>query len=460
MRSIKGIIIGFLLILLGFAVTSYSLIAGGVLAAAGLAAVVIFALPKKTQQPQAEQPPAPAPEPEDPAPELQPEALPDILTDPPAQKKPEPPPAADAQTLFGTLAEAYTRIDELTCRGPAWMLERDIRLCRAFCERWEAAVKDPVFASFVRAKARYADYTDEFLLPGFGKRGRIHGRRTSGELLDDLTAAVKKRASRQESALQSALRAEQWFESICRQLRRVQPAVQEGAAGEAVQGPLPQPSALRADTPLQTLDTFCVLALKTTGKHPGRDELVQLSDCAFVGDSICSGLFVYDVLPKDMVVATGNVGIRSLREYTFDINGGTYTALEALKVIDPKYVIFSMGMNDINMTSEETYCQNYLSFLADTQAELPSAKLYVASITPIDAGSNFASNDKIDRYNAAAKAAVEQAGYGFIDVTTHLRNDTGGLNPDCGGGDGIHVNKLGYYSMLTDVAKRLVADRH
>ena len=63
MRSIKGIIIGFLLILLGFAVTSYSLIAGGVLAAAGLAAVVIFALPKKTQQPQAEQPPAPAPEP-------------------------------------------------------------------------------------------------------------------------------------------------------------------------------------------------------------------------------------------------------------------------------------------------------------------------------------------------------------------------------------------------------------
>ena len=119
MRSIKGIIIGFLLILLGFAVTSYSLIAGGVLAAAGLAAVVIFALPKKTQQPQAEQPPAPAPEPEDPAPELRPEALPDILTDPPAQKKPEPPPAADAQTLFGTLAEAYTRIDELTCRGPA-----------------------------------------------------------------------------------------------------------------------------------------------------------------------------------------------------------------------------------------------------------------------------------------------------------------------------------------------------
>ena len=65
MRSVKDIIIGFLLILLGFAVTSYSLIAGGVLAAAGLSAVVIFALPKKTQQPQAEQP-AQAPQNEQP----------------------------------------------------------------------------------------------------------------------------------------------------------------------------------------------------------------------------------------------------------------------------------------------------------------------------------------------------------------------------------------------------------
>ena len=281
MRSIKGIIIGFLLILLGFAVTAYSLIAGGVLAAAGLAAVVIFALPKKTPQPQTEEPPAPAQAPAAPAEQLQPEALPDILTDPPAIPKPAPPPAADAQTLFGTLAEAYTRIDELSCRGPAWMLERDIRLCRAFCERWDAAVQDPDFGSFVRAKARYADYTDEFLLPGFGRRGRIRGRRTTADLLDDLTTAVKKRAARQQTALQSVLRGERWFESICKQLRRVQPDVREAAAKETAQGPLPQLSALRADTPLQTLDTFCVLSLRTTGRHPGRDELVQLSALRF-----------------------------------------------------------------------------------------------------------------------------------------------------------------------------------
>ena len=47
MRSVKGIIIGFLLILLGFAAAQYSLIAAGILSAGGLAAVVVSALPKR-----------------------------------------------------------------------------------------------------------------------------------------------------------------------------------------------------------------------------------------------------------------------------------------------------------------------------------------------------------------------------------------------------------------------------
>ena len=45
MRSVKGIIIGFLLILLGFAAAQYSLVAAGILAAGGLAVVVVSALP-------------------------------------------------------------------------------------------------------------------------------------------------------------------------------------------------------------------------------------------------------------------------------------------------------------------------------------------------------------------------------------------------------------------------------
>ncbi|MFR7745515.1 MAG: hypothetical protein ACLU3I_21515 [Acutalibacteraceae bacterium] len=89
------------------------------------------ALPKRAekQEPQAA-PAAPAPAPA----ELSaPELLPDILTDPPVQPKIPPLPQPEAEALYKTLADAYTRIDALSCRGPAWMLERDIRLCKAFC---------------------------------------------------------------------------------------------------------------------------------------------------------------------------------------------------------------------------------------------------------------------------------------------------------------------------------------
>ena len=244
MRSVKGIIIGFLLILLGFAAAQYSLIAAGILSAGGLAAVVVSALPKRAekQEPQAA-PAAPVPAPA----ELSaPELLPDILTDPPVQPKIPPLPQPEAEALYKTLADAYTRIDALSCRGPAWMLERDIRLCKAFCARWDSAKADAQTAATLREKARFVEYSNEFLLPGFGRHGRIPSRRTSGDLLEDLSAAVLKQAAQQQAALEAALR-----------------------------GPLTRKTAP------ESLETFYVLAIKTTGKSPSRGEIAQLSILKF-----------------------------------------------------------------------------------------------------------------------------------------------------------------------------------
>ena len=276
MRSVKGIIIGFLLILLGFATAQYSLIAAGILAAGGLAVVIVSALPKRTEK----RPPQAAPAASEPAlAELSaPELLPDILTDPPVQPEPPAPPKPEAEALYKTLAEAYTRIDALSCRGPAWMLERDIRLCKAFCARWDGAKADAQTAALLRERARFVDYSDEFLLPGFGKHGRIPGRRTSGDLLEDLSAAVLKQTARQQTALETALRAQKWFESIKKQLRHIQPEPADASApASKPEYTPPDAEPLTRGTAPEALETFFVLALKTTGKSPSRDELAQLS---------------------------------------------------------------------------------------------------------------------------------------------------------------------------------------
>ena len=266
MRSVKGIIIGFLLILLGFAAAQYSLVAAGILAAGGLAVVVVSALPKKIEKQPQEPPAAPAPV----KPDLSsPEQLPDILTAPPVQPEPPAPPQPEAEALYKTLAEAYTRIEGLSCRGPAWMLERDIRLCKAFCARWNGAQQEPQTAALLREKVRFVDYSDEFLLPGFGRRGRIPGRRASGDLLEDLSAAVLKQTARQQTALEAALRAQKWFEGVKKQIRHIQPEPADiSAPASRPEYTLPDATPLTRKTAPESLETFYVLAFKTTGKAP------------------------------------------------------------------------------------------------------------------------------------------------------------------------------------------------
>ena len=143
-----------------------------------------------------------------------------------------PLPQPEAEALYKTLADAYTRIDALSCRGPAWMLERDIRLCKAFCARWDSAKADAQTAAILREKARFVEYSNEFLLPGFGRHGRIPSRRTSGDLLEDLSAAVSKQAAQQQAALEAALRGQKWFEGVKKQLRPIQPGLADAPAPE------------------------------------------------------------------------------------------------------------------------------------------------------------------------------------------------------------------------------------
>lgn len=211
-----------------------------------------------------------------------PELLPDILTDPPVQAKMPPLPQPEAEALYKTLADAYTRIDALSCRGPAWMLERDIRLCKAFCARWDSAKADAQTAATLREKARFVEYSNEFLLPGFGRHGRIPSRRTSGDLLEDLSAAVLKQAAQQQAALEAALRGQKWFEGVKKQLRPIQPGLADAPAPEKRPDYTPpDTAALTRKTAPESLETFYVLAFKTTGKSPSRGEIAQLSILKF-----------------------------------------------------------------------------------------------------------------------------------------------------------------------------------
>lgn len=179
-----------------------------------------------------------------------------------------------------------------------------------------------------------------------------------------------------------------------------------------------------------------------------------LEECVFVGDSICSGLGHYGIIPMERVVAQGNIAARNIFDFTFTVDGGEQSLLSALVNANPKYVVFSMGINDVNITSEQEFGDNYREILKMTEGFLPNARLIILSITPIDEESTFTTNGNIDRFNEVlASVADESDRWFYADVTKELKNSENALKTNYSSGDGIHLSPDAYYAVLYQLCR-------
>ena len=182
-----------------------------------------------------------------------------------------------------------------------------------------------------------------------------------------------------------------------------------------------------------------------------------ISKCVFVGDSICSGLKAYDILPASQVVAQGNVAARNIFDFTFKVNGAELSVLHALVDLKPEYVVFSMGMNDVNMTSQQAYCENYENLLSQVETFLPDATLIVCAVTPVLETSKFTSNDNIDSFNIAIREYLDATDkWYFAEISHDLKNSHNGLKSNYNGGDGIHLAPDAYRAILYQLCERMV----
>ena len=202
----------------------------------------------------------------------------------------------------------------------------------------------------------------------------------------------------------------------------------------------------------------------TTVKHSAEpdahglteEDYAFLSDTVFVGDSICSGLRVYKILPDDNVVAKGCVGARNIFDYTFPVRGKEFGVTYSLSLLKPKYVVFSMGMNDINMTTAEKYCENYDNLMKTIHTVLPDSRFFVASITPIAADCKFSTNAKIETFNSTMKEHLANSDYTYVNIAEGLKIWDGSLRTSYSGGDGIHLAPDAYYVLLNGLCDNLV----
>ena len=124
----------------------------------------------------------------------------------------------------------------------------------------------------------------------------------------------------------------------------------------------------------------------------------------------------------------------------------------------PKYVFLSMGMNDINLTDEETYCENYRRII-ETALDNSDAAVFVSAITPINA--EFSTNYRIDCFNVKMEQYISEnfsERVYYVDFAKHLKDADGNLKDCFNGGDGIHLAPYAYYVALWEMNRTMSAE--
>ncbi|WP_098745462.1 GDSL-type esterase/lipase family protein [Paenibacillus sp. EZ-K15] len=169
----------------------------------------------------------------------------------------------------------------------------------------------------------------------------------------------------------------------------------------------------------------------------------------FVGDSIIGGLTNEDLLPGANVMG----GLGATVQSTLD-------NVEEITSRKPTHVFLSMGQNDLGEPTEEakkTFIQRYKQLVDRIREPLPTARVYVLSITPVDTTTPFSAsmNLQIEIFNTALQQMAKGKGVDYIDLAPIFRQHKIQYDED-----GSHFTNafypilLGFLKERTDLAEQ------
>ncbi len=177
-----------------------------------------------------------------------------------------------------------------------------------------------------------------------------------------------------------------------------------------------------------------------------------LDNIVIIGDSITKGYSVYGRMKADNVLAVGSVGARNLFTYTYSYQGYSLELLDILERKMPEYIFISLGMNDINILSEDDFTKVYEENIDEILKVTPDSTIIVTAITPITSDNDFTQNEKIDKYNEALRKMaikIRNKNVYFINSAQYLKNEYNCLISSFSSGDGIHLSEKAYDYMLS-----------
>ncbi len=185
------------------------------------------------------------------------------------------------------------------------------------------------------------------------------------------------------------------------------------------------------------------------GETP-RVESTYFDDAVFVGDSLTTGIKLYDIMSNTTVLASTGVNLDSIfTKKSIDINGELITVMDALDKGSYKKIYIMLGANGAAYLTHRQIINRYGELIDSVKEHHANSIIYIQSILPINEaeyktryGGNL-TNSKIDAINYSLLLLAAEKNVYYLDLASVFK-DAEGQMPAGDTPDGIHINAACY----------------
>ena len=182
-------------------------------------------------------------------------------------------------------------------------------------------------------------------------------------------------------------------------------------------------------------------------------------DAVFIGDSLTTGIQLYNILPDTTVLASVGININNIftNEVISDGNGGQQTILDAARDIQPAKIYTMLGTNGLKGLGPEETVRYYRQLVQQLKADHPDSIIYVQSLMPINEevfAANYGyelTNAEIDACNELLMQMAGEEEVYFVNCAEAIKDENGGLPAEFTT-DGLHFRGE-YYNKWIDYLK-------
>lgn len=178
-------------------------------------------------------------------------------------------------------------------------------------------------------------------------------------------------------------------------------------------------------------------------------------DDLFIGDSIFTGLYLYNFLDQANVAAKVGYTPYGALNGAFDSKG--ITALSYAKQRSPKRIFILLGSNAMSSSSELNALKNsYSNLLTTIHSEIPKAKICCISITPVARKTDYPNidNSAVRSMNEYIEQQCKALGVDYFDFYSQISDDEGYFLTDYAEVDGMHFKAGTYRLLLAELQKK------